>query len=373
MDWRCHSKSVRRTFIFWGILAALPIAAVLAGIGILAYWTMPASTFVLQGEPLIAYDPEIGFVPYPNTKTRRTDIDRNGKQVVSYRLFNDRRGARVTQPGAAAPAHPDILFIGDSLTWGHGVENEETFANRVPLALGVTGANLSMGSFGTTQSLQMLRRNLDLSPRLIVYSFIDDHLARNTLPCARSYYPFCLDLSHVVFGADGSPQIAPPRSNGVIRNELQGRADHGWLDPLTWIVHGADVVYGRILWSEGNKTLLDRPRQNQALEFLLAEMAKTAQSIGATLLLVYIPTGAQMPEVLANSASKLGIPLLDLWPAYRAQEATPGAPSLTIPNDGHPSAAGHALIASEIASFVRRKGLLGQPSDAKASLRQINP
>ena len=356
---------MRRKFILWGILLALPIVAILAGIGTVAYWTIPAAPFVVQGEPLVAYDPEIGFVPNPNTVSRRTHFDRDGKQVASYRIFNDRRGARVTQPGELAPARPDILFIGDSFAWGHGVENEQTFAHRVPLELGVTGANLAMASYGTTQSLQMLRRNLDLAPRLIVYAFINDHLARNTLPCARSYYPFCTDLSHVVWNADGRPRIAPPRGDGVARVLLQNKADRGWLDPLTWVVHGVDVAYGRMLWLEGNKTLLDTARQNQALDFLLAEMVKTAQSSGAALLLVHIPMGARMPDILASSAAKFGVPLLDLWPAYRAHEDAPGAPSLTI-YDGHPSPAGHALIASEIASFVRHRGLLTQPSDATA-------
>ena len=361
-----------RKLIFWGILIALPIAAILAGIGAIAYWTVPAAPYVLQGQPLIATDPEIGFVPYPNTVTRRTDKHHNTDMILSYRVVTDRRGARVTQPGEQAPAHPDIVFLGDSFTWGHGIENDQTFAHLVPLALGATGANLAMASYGMTQSLLMLRRNLDLAPRLIVYTFINEHLARNTLPCASSYYPFCLDVSHVVLDKDGRPRIAPPWSDGATRTQLQVKADDQWLDPLTWIVHGVDVAYGRILLAEGNKTLSDTARQNQAIEFLFAEMAKTARSIGANLLFVYAPTGDRIPDVFINSATKLGISLLDLSPVFQAREAVPGAPPLTFPNDRHPSAAGHALIASEIASFIRQRGLLGQPGDAKADLSQTD-
>jgi hypothetical protein len=358
---------VRRTFVFWGLLASLPIAAVLAGIGTLAYWTVPKGPVALQGEPLIAYDPEIGFVPYPNTITRRTDFNPSGQQVVSYRIFNDRLGARVTQPGESAPAHPDILFIGDSFTWGHGVENEYTFAHLVPLALGVTGANISMGSYGTTQSLQMLRRNLDLAPRLVIYGFINDHFARNVLPCARSYYPFCIDTPHVVWEKNGGMRIAPPLSDGTTRTLLQAKMDHAWVDPLTWIVHGVDVAYGRVLLAMGNSTLTDTAMQNRALEFLLGEMAKTTRAIGASLLFVYLPSGGSLPDILVNSASELGVPLLDMSPAYQAYQAA-GGPPLTIPGDGHPSIAAHALIASEVASFIRREGLLRQRSGANARL-----
>jgi hypothetical protein len=55
-------------------------------------------------------------------------------------------------------------------------------------------------------------------------------------------------------------------------------------------------------------------------------------------------------------------------PAYQAYQATPGASPLTIPGDGDPSIAAHALIASKIASFIRREGLLAQPSGASARL-----
>lgn len=365
--------AVRRTLIFWGILVALPIAAILAAIGTVAYWTVPSGPYVMQGQPLIAYDPEIGFVPYPNTVTRRIDMDRKGNATLSYHIFNDRRGARVSQPGEQAPAHPDIVFLGDSFTWGHGVENDQTFAHLVPLALGVSGANLAMASYGTTQSLLMLRRNLDLSPRLIVHTFTTDHLSYSTRPCTSSYYPFCLDVAHVVRDKDGQLRIAPPWSDGTTRTQLQVKADHEWLDPLTWVVHGVDVAYGRILWAAGNKTLTDTAAQNEAIEFLFAEMTKTARSIGANLLFVYAPTGGQIPDVFINSAARLGVPLLDLSPAFQAREAVPGAPPLTFPNDRHPNAAGHALIASEIASFIRQRGLLGQPGDAKASLSQTRP
>jgi hypothetical protein len=362
---------VKRAFILWGLLAAVPAAAILTAIGVLAYWTVPVVTaYVVQGQPLIAFDREIGFVPYPNTVSQRTEYDPNGNQRFSYHVFNDRRGARVTRPGEQAPDHPDILFIGDSFTWGHGVENEQIFAHLTPLALEATGANLSMGSYGTTQSLQMLRRNIDLKPRVIVYSFIEDHFARNMLPCARAYYPFCLDVSHVVFDADRRPRIAPPWSDGVTRAQLQVKGEREWLDPLTWIVHGVDVIYGRVLWAEANKTLLDRPGHEKALEFLLGELAKTSRSIGAHLLFVHLSQGAKAPDVLVNSAAKLGVPLLDLWPAYQAYQATAGAPSLVLaPTDSHPNAAGHALIASEIASFIRNAGWLKESGDAKATLQ----
>jgi hypothetical protein len=359
------SKTIR-----WIVLPVMLIAALLLGIGIVSYWTIPAAPFRAEGGSLISYDPEIGFVPRPNATMGRTDTDSQGKVVVSFRLFNDSRGARVTRSGEQAPVHPDILFIGGSDTWGHGVEAEETFAYRVPLELGVTGANLSMGSYGTTQSLQMLRRNQDLAPKLIVYDLSIDHLLRNVLPCARSYYPFCLDVSHVVWDQDRRPKITPPWSDGVTRAQLQAKADIGWLDPLTWIIHGVDVAYGRILWARAKSAPVDPVMQNQAFEYLLSELAKTAESIGSSLLIVFMPeiSGDSRPDAVFQLADKLRVPTLDLSPAFRTRQLNPGAPNLFM-NDGHPSVAGHALIAAEISSFVRRNRLLESSLDNTRSRR----
>jgi hypothetical protein len=354
-------RRIIRKIIPGAVLLALAIAAVLVAIGIVSYWTIQAASFRVEGDSLISYDPEIGFVPRPNAVTRRTDIDPQGMVVVSYRVFNDRRGARVTRLGEQAAAHPDILFIGGSDTWGHGVENEETFAYRVPRELGATGANLAMGSYGTTQSLQMLRRNRELAPKLIVYPFSADHLLRNVLPCARSYYPFCLDISHVVWDESGRPKIAPPWSDGATRTILQAKADIGWLDPLTWVIHGTDVAYGRALLTLAKNAAANPAAPDQALEYLLIEMAETAKSIRSNLLIVYVPQSANdsKPDVIFGLTAKLHLRILDLSPAFQMHQS-PSRPPLYIPNDDyHPSAAGHALIADEIVAFVRQEGLLG--------------
>jgi len=60
-------------------------------------------------------------------------------------------------------------------------------AFKVPMKLGRTGANLALAAYGTTQSLQVLRRNLNLKPKLVIYTLISDHLRRNVSSCAPSF------------------------------------------------------------------------------------------------------------------------------------------------------------------------------------------
>jgi hypothetical protein len=347
-----------RKLAFWLIALSLPLILALLGLGYSSYWTIAPTPMRIEGDPIIAYDAEIGFVPRPNSRTRRTDVGADGRLILSYHLLTDRRGARVTSPGEGSPAHVDVVTIGCSFTWGHGFENEDTFAAKVAQALGVTGSNFAMGSYGTVQSLQMLRRNLDLAPKLVVYGFIADHLKRNVTPCAPSYYPFCLDYSHVAWGRDGQAAIAPPIANGVKRAQLQHKAEVGWLDPVTWIAHGLDVAFGRmtLAWSRAHQA--DSARQEATMSFLMEQLAETVGSMGAKLLVVYIPDASSAnrppPAVLLRSVAKLNFLFLDMTEAFAR-----GDPSTYyIPRDGHPSVAGHALIAEEIIKLVRREKIL---------------
>ena len=335
-----------KTAIFWLFLAAIPIAAFIAGLGWMSYWSVPPFPIRVEGGSIISYDPEMGFVPTANSSAQRTD-----SPTLSYHIYTDRRGARVSRPGEQSADKLDALFIGDSFTWGAGLEAEDTYAALVARRLHLVSANLAMASYGTTQTLQMLRRNLDTRPRTVIYPIITDHWRRSVSPCAPAYYPFCLDSSYVRLNASGSPEIRPPKSNGVRRADLQIQYERKGLAPLQWAVHGGDVIFGRILSRTANTTASDPHLQAAAMDFLLAEMVKTIQTIGASLVVVFIPARDQMlpaPPQLPRLSQQLGFRFLDVTQSIRASGAIA---SLYLP-DGHPNKAGHALIAEDIISFL---------------------
>ena len=92
------------------------------------------------------------------------------------------------------------------------------------------------------------------------------------------------------------------------------------------------------------------------MSFLLREMERTAAEMGAQLLVVYLPTNYWGPP--AGLARVIGnIRLLDLTESFQRNKEA-GGPNPYIVGDGHPSAAGNALIAGEIAKYIRREGLL---------------
>ena len=84
-----------------------------------------------------------------------------------------------------------VIFVGGSVTMGHGVQYEESFPgwmaahSRVPLHV----VNLAVQGFGTDQSYLMLQRHLAKYPgAIVVYGFICDHVRRNTVTDRRLLY-----------------------------------------------------------------------------------------------------------------------------------------------------------------------------------------
>ena len=120
---------------FWLVLATLPIATFVVGLGWVSYWSVPSFPIHVQGGSIISYDSEIGFVPTPNSSTIRTD-----NTALSYHVYTDRRGARVSHPGDQSADKLDALFIGDSFTWGAGLEADDTYAALVAQRLHLVSA-----------------------------------------------------------------------------------------------------------------------------------------------------------------------------------------------------------------------------------------
>jgi len=340
------ARSVARRLLFWLLMLALPTGVIVLMLGLVSYWTVAKIPIRLSDDPIIAYDPEIGFVPRPNSRSTRAD-----SPALTYHIYTDRRGARVSAPGEQTPDQADIVFIGDSFTWGHGVENLDTYASKVPKILGLTGANLALGSYGTTQALQMLRRNADLRPKLVVYPIITDHLRRNVSACAPSYYPFCADVSYVAVGPAGTFEIRPPRTNGVDRMYLQVQYEQAGLAPMAWLTHGFDVAIARIA-ARAAEYQASRMSETSALHYLLSELSSTAKDIGADLLVVFIPMAGleEVPPAVAAAARELKFDFLDVSEPMRKRGR---ATELYLP-DGHPNAAGHQFIADQIITATQR-------------------
>ena len=316
----------------------------------------------IEGDWPIERDDEIGFVAAKKART----IQRQPISRLLYHVFTDRRGARVNGPDETTPPHVDVLTIGCSFSWGYTLENENTYTEGLRRRLGVPVANMSMGSYGTVHSLLLLRRHLDLRPRVIVYGFMQDHLRRNLSPCAPSYAPFCAPVAHVGFDK-GIPSIRRPKwdhfsaeQNRKFYEEIT-MTDRFTFRDVLW---RARVDLFRISAARDIQYPQDPGVQSASLAWLVHMLAEEARGAGASLIILHIPElspgeARSAPPALVTAARAEGTLLVDLASRVDTHHRTqPDASLVMSPTNLHPSATAHALIADELETVIR--GRLGK-------------
>ncbi len=365
---KAHSGDLRRRRRVF-TLAAVLLGLLLAGSVVIGYFTADAwlywkrHRFPYQGDPLIVPDRRIGFVQRPNLVWRHL-------LPPVYTVYTDARGARVDRPGMAPPSRVDLLAVGGSFTWGHGVDNPQTFVHRLGRRLDIRVYNVALASYGTTAAYLSIERFADLHPRVVLYGFIRPHLDRSLRACAPSLVPFCRSVAWVDC-REGKPYIHPPLPLAPEYLEyvyaVMIKHPFGWRD-VYWAI--------RRHWTRAKRSFAGQTSSctpEVAMDYLVGKMVSACRRMGAKLLVLYIPfqiPPAAPPEPLLRAVARHQgdgiLHFLDLSPAYRDFARRHGAQALWLtPKDHHPSPRAHALIARTAAPVVA--GLLAQAGAEKRS------
>jgi hypothetical protein len=322
---------------------------------------------VLDGDFPIEPDAEIGFVPAADSASVR----RHPRAGLEYHVYTSDRRARVSRRGERTPPEVGFLTIGDSFSWGHGVENEETYTARLAQRWKLPAANMAFAAYGTVQSLQMLRRSLDLHPRLVIYGFIADHMKRNISPCAPAYGPLCLPVSYVGLDGSGTPVLRrPDPSLFAVNRRFWDEFFFAKSVGPRQVWAAAQAEWTRLRRTPSPEAPDDARTRERILVQLLLAMSSAAESANTRILVLNIPyfeRGAvhEMPVPLKNALMRLLRPsllFLDLGPAVDRYYANASAPLLRFDRDRHPNAAAHALMADAIDASLRERGLLPEPA-----------
>ena len=319
----------------------------------------PRAPMRLEGDWMMQPDPEIGYVPKPNAVT----VWRNARSPGMFHVYTDRRGARVNAPGEQTPAHVDFLTVGCSFSWGYQMENEESYTELLARRLGRRGANLANAGYSGLNALQMLKRNLDLRPRVVIYGVINAQLMRNLWPCGPSFAPFCVPVSYVALDERRKPFVHPPNFryfdpelNRRFFDEVFMRAPGLSWNDVIWRMRVDLLGYrDRGAFLRATTPVAERKAQN----LVFRQMVAATDSIGAQLLVVFIPSCARGRVNgpvwgLRRSLAGRSFAYVSLQRAFAEHYADPEAPALDIPNDGHPNGIAHALIARELAPVLGR-------------------
>jgi len=123
------------------------------------------------------FDPELGWSYIPNKST----MSKTGS--ISKPVHFDVNGIRVPHTDFQFDgSKPSILFIGGSITMGHGLTYEESFVGKfdafeeAPYQV----VNLAVQGYGSDQALLALKKYLPkFNTKVVVYTFFNHHLRRN--------------------------------------------------------------------------------------------------------------------------------------------------------------------------------------------------
>ena len=134
------------------LLTAALTAAVCIGL-VAGYYALRVRAYssldlVLEGDFPIEADDEIGFIPVRNGAT----IRRHPRSGLAYHLFTSDRRARVDARGEKTPTGLDLMTIGCSFSWGHGVENPQTYTALIARRRGLRAADLAFASYVTVEA-----------------------------------------------------------------------------------------------------------------------------------------------------------------------------------------------------------------------------
>lgn len=333
-----------------------------------------------------------------------------GRAVAPGTPGYDRFGFR--NPGI--PGAVDILTVGDSHTYGHGVRMEDSWPYQVGLVTGKTVYSMGMGGYGPNQYYHLLKTHLeDLNPRIVLCGLYmgDDFENAYSITYGLDHWSFLRTSG--MSGADpdiwevmGSPGLSKRIRVWLSRNSvLYQLVVHGPV--LGWIKGWIQVEQARrdpdpsttvLVEKEKNIREAFRPigiekrlnRHNPFLRegfritvVLLKGMKEWCDRHGSRFSVVLIPTkemvfaeylrgnpGIPLHEIidellkneeetrreLLEFLKQQDIPCIDALPSLR--RSVGNGLYTKSDKDMHPNGKGYGMIAESVSRFLEEKGWL---------------
>jgi len=338
-----------------------------------AVLTIPDEMYALEGEGRFGLSP--GF---SGTITNRVEF--------RHRVTVNEMGLRGQDPVAVGDSL-EIVALGDSFTFGIGVEDGETWPARLEEALSRPGVpadvhNLGVPGYGAPEAVARLERlGAMLRPRLILLAlFVGNDLQEAAEPDA--------GIHRGLIRRGGAK-----RSAGF--QEWLYYHSHLFVFLKTALPTGPyEAVRARLGMGESGRSRRLRremevyrtppgeviERGREATDKALGRLVEVARELDASLAAMIIPDVLQLhPErwrasldqlgldprshdpgaparILAELLDRHGIPTITLAAAFR--EAERRGERINYPIDRHWTPSGHDLAARELAAFVAGEGIL---------------
>ena len=324
-------------------------------------------------QPQIVYrtDPEVRFSLVPN---QRGWID-DGFVTTNSIGF---RGADIEMPKPAGRFR--IVVLGDSVTFGWGVNDADTFCARMEQFVhsrmpdsDVEIVNLAVPGYGTRQEVVMLERYLArLQPNLVLLGFYANDVPDALLDVDRGAV-----TGTTVANAHAEPNqvlhMNPAPSTWAERQLRKSRAFYVAGHALKGLLHrgeggkqGASLELDMLENRESPQ--LERAWKQVSAE--LGHLQRLSSTFGFSVGVVCLPSrelvmglylDSHYPQTLRSLSEREGFFVIDPLPSLLAVKGH--RDTLFIPYDrNHPSAEGHRVIAAAIMDYLEVHEQLSAPT-----------
>lgn len=311
------------------------------------------------GNPFWRHDPELGWSHIAGAEGTFSRPEFTHHVRINGAGWRDRERALDKPSGLFR-----IVVLGDSYTWGHGVEDEEIFTRLLEGRLpGVEVLNLGLSASATDQQLLILRKHgLAYHPDLVLVMVSRNDFAGNLETMEGSYPKPVFRLEEG--GALRLTNVPVPRVPWLSRVHYRLRRRLGLLNLIESVLQGRS--------EGGGPAARGRPPTDpyDVICALLGEMRRETEAAGASFAVALAPSSAHtyldpIPpleakrfQVIRDFGARESVPVLDLVPAFREAARAGGRTDLHYPLDKHWNAAGHEVAARELARLLGRLKLI---------------
>jgi lysophospholipase L1-like esterase len=302
------------------------------------------------------FDKQLGWANIPNY------YEKNYFNPGVYVRINS-QGFRSSGPFDAKvpPNKLRIVCVGDSMTFGTGVDNDHTWCQQLAsIDHRFEAINAGVPGYGVDQMyLHYLRDAAWLDHDVMILAVIGDDFRRMQLKTFSEYAKPTLALHEGQLVVDNVPSPRTSRFGSVVRR-------YGLIDPILQL--STARVEGWVFQKLLPTPATDNPTSTQE-EQIATKVIEALQAINkrknSVLMLVYLPTEEELVSndsrrtwrhFLHDEAAATGIVLVDFGeimrqlPADEVQEfyIAPGAQSLYPPAEGHFTDEGNAYVAQKL-------------------------
>jgi hypothetical protein len=328
------------------------------------------------------YDELLGWSHRPGARGVHRQPDFAVEVAISPQGLRDR-----VYPEARTPGLCRMLVLGDSFTWGFGVEREQIWHERIEARRPEWEiVNTGVAGYATDQELLYLeKRGLALRPHVVLLLFHPNDLLENTERATSGYAKPYFEL-----GADGALAL---RQVPVPEAPLRDRLDR-WLHFHTYLLYR--VYHPLRALESAREARAERAAQAEAAAerearrrarkaglavetpaaggpappnkydvdasltlALLARIDAVARGEGARFLVATVPMSDPPRSRLHAGLARLGIPHAGLDAAFERQR------DVRFPHDPHWTPRGNEIAATAVESFLAAEGILGDARCAK--------